>query len=986
MADSKISNLTEITNPSGTDMTVVVNAGVTKKVTLSNAASPAITAHNADSANSHLSAAQKTALTTGIDANGQHTHGGLTMTVRNETGVSIPAMRAVYVVGFNNYPLVGLANNTLATQHHVIGITTSSIANGADGTIVTNGLLSGVDTNSFSAVGAKLYLTTSGVLSETPPSSGEIIFIGEVSVKDNNGKILLYDEKGIDYIAAYFGGDIHIRMGDSGSANKVVFEDYGDNEVAHIDSDGNLVATTINDSAVTDLTYIRQSEIDRQCSGLVSGGVITANVSGTTIDITSGSGYVNDHSGTAGTFLKVTFSAGTSVSLAGNGSNYIAVNSDGTFDISLTKQPLSTHIYLGHVYVIGGYVAEVFSVPEWTGHFQGRINEFVTNGIGAIVSSGLSISEDTTPQHIIMAAGTYYARLGEYTLTSKTSFYKMYKTADTGWEQTNFATNVVSTQVWNDRTKNKYGATLTSGQSLVTNQIYEIVSQATLDFTTAGAPDNNVGTHFVATSGTLGSGDSVKEILALVSLSSTSKWRKNLILTVPNGHVYNIYGDVEYSSEDDAKAGPLPTIPDEITQDSVYLSTVVSKRGDTSIANRIYDIRPILSRIFGYGTAGASGSVVSHNTLTNLDYATSGHTGFLASNSPITAGTKTKITYDADGLVTSGADATTADIADSSNKRYVTDANLTVLNNTSGTNTGDQTISDATLTTSDITTNNFTTAKHGFVPKGTNVGNFLKDDGTWSAVTASMLTGGYPYLFDTGTGGNPTAGKIQYNNAVPASATTVYISETDNLSVVIDTLLDGIKIGDYLMFYSVASSTKYHVFQMSAAFSSGAGVDTIPVTYAFGTGTFSNSETIALQLFRGTDYFLTEAPALNTTANGIKEQLVAGENLVFGDVCYFKSDGKLWKSSASTAGTYPALFMALGTITANNSGMFVLNGVVRNDTWNWTVGGAIYLSTTSGSITQTQPSATDNAIQVLGIATHADRLYFNPSVDYITHT
>jgi len=51
-----------------------------------------------------------------------------------------------------------------------------------------------------------------------------------------------------------------------------------------------------------------------------------------------------------------------------------------------------------------------------------------------------------------------------------------------------------------------------------------------------------------------------------------------------------------------------------------------------------------------------------------------------------------------------------------------------------GTNSGDQTISDATLSTSDITTNNFTTAKHGFVPKGTNVGSFLKDDGTWAAI------------------------------------------------------------------------------------------------------------------------------------------------------------------------------------------------------------------------------------------------------------
>jgi hypothetical protein len=58
-------------------------------------------------------------------------------------------------------------------------------------------------------------------------------------------------------------------------------------------------------------------------------------------------------------------------------------------------------------------------------------------------------------------------------------------------------------------------------------------------------------------------------------------------------------------------------------------------------------------------------------------------------NTAITGATKTKITYDAKGLVTSGADATTADIADSTNKRYVTDAQATVIGNTSGTNTGD---------------------------------------------------------------------------------------------------------------------------------------------------------------------------------------------------------------------------------------------------------------------------------------------------------
>jgi hypothetical protein len=63
--------------------------------------------------------------------------------------------------------------------------------------------------------------------------------------------------------------------------------------------------------------------------------------------------------------------------------------------------------------------------------------------------------------------------------------------------------------------------------------------------------------------------------------------------------------------------------------------------------------------------------------------------GKVDENAAITGATKTKITYDAKGLVTAGADATTADIADSSNKRYVTDAQLTVIGNTSGTNSGD---------------------------------------------------------------------------------------------------------------------------------------------------------------------------------------------------------------------------------------------------------------------------------------------------------
>jgi hypothetical protein len=114
-------------------------------------------------------------------------------------------------------------------------------------------------------------------------------------------------------------------------------------------------------------------------------------------------------------------------------------------------------------------------------------------------------------------------------------------------------------------------------------------------------------------------------------------------------------------------------------------------------------------------------------------------------NTAITGATKTKITYDSKGLVTAGADATTADIADSLNKRYVTDANLTVIGNTSGTNTGDQTLSglggvptSRTLTingtTQDLSADRTFTISTGItigttaITSGTN-GRFLFDDG-----------------------------------------------------------------------------------------------------------------------------------------------------------------------------------------------------------------------------------------------------------------
>jgi len=68
-------------------------------------------------------------------------------------------------------------------------------------------------------------------------------------------------------------------------------------------------------------------------------------------------------------------------------------------------------------------------------------------------------------------------------------------------------------------------------------------------------------------------------------------------------------------------------------------------------------------------------------------------TSYIVPNSSITAKTKIKITYDSKGLITAGADATTADITPSTDRNYVTDVQSGVISNTSGINTGDETTS-----------------------------------------------------------------------------------------------------------------------------------------------------------------------------------------------------------------------------------------------------------------------------------------------------
>lgn len=143
-------------------------------------------------------------------------------------------------------------------------------------------------------------------------------------------------------------------------------------------------------------------------------------------------------------------------------------------------------------------------------------------------------------------------------------------------------------------------------------------------------------------------------------------------------------------------------------------------------------------------------------------------------------------------------------------------------------------------------------------------------------------------------------------------------------------------------------------------------------------------EAAGLSFATGKDIEYIEALTADHTASGEVKTLTAGENVEFGDLCYFKSDSKMWKTDADAEATTKGMIgLALATIAADATGKFLLIGYARDDTWAWTIGGLIYVSLTAGALTQTAPSATGDIVRIVGYATHADRMRFCPDDTYI---
>lgn len=125
-------------------------------------------------------------------------------------------------------------------------------------------------------------------------------------------------------------------------------------------------------------------------------------------------------------------------------------------------------------------------------------------------------------------------------------------------------------------------------------------------------------------------------------------------------------------------------------------------------------------------------------------------------------------------------------------------------------------------------------------------------------------------------------------------------------------------------------------------------------------------------------------PAADVTGTGIPITLTANESHVFGDVCRINATGKAQKALADALINAGAIAICIETIAEGADGEYLVYGVLRKDAWNWTPGGMMFLAV-AGGLTQTAPSGTDEVVQVLGIATHADRILFKPELVMVEH-
>lgn len=96
----------------------------------------------------------------------------------------------------------------------------------------------------------------------------------------------------------------------------------------------------------------------------------------------------------------------------------------------------------------------------------------------------------------------------------------------------------------------------------------------------------------------------------------------------------------------------------------------------------------------------------------------------------------------------------------------------------------------------------------------------------------------------------------------------------------------------------------------------------------------------------------------------------------FGNALYIAADGNYERCNAGASATMPCTALALEAGAGTK--LVLLQGYIRNDSWGFTPNGCVWVSTTSGVLSQTAPSGSAELVHPVGYAHTSGILLFTP--------